>query len=103
MRLLLFSLSEEAMAETIDITSSRDLWQDLEAAYSHDSVERMQALCDSLRQLKKGNTSVLEYGRKFKLICDQLSAIGHLVSDADKTHWFLCGLGSTFENFSTAI
>lgn len=97
------SLSEEAMAETIGMTSSRDLWQALEATYSHDSVERMQTLCDSLRQLKKGNTSVIEYGRKFKLICDQLFTIGHPVSDADKTDWFLCGLGSTFETFATVI
>ena len=34
-------------------------------------------------------------------MCDQLTAIGHPVTDDDKSHWFLCGLGSSFETFST--
>ncbi|GKB35432.1 retrovirus-related pol polyprotein from transposon TNT 1-94 [Tanacetum coccineum] len=30
-----------------------------------------------------------------------LSAIGHPLDEDDKSHWFLCGLGSSFETFST--
>ncbi|KAJ0581551.1 putative RNA-directed DNA polymerase [Helianthus annuus] len=63
----------------------------------------MHLLRDSLRQISKGSASVTDFSRKFKAICDQLAAIGHPVTDTDKTHWFLCGLGSSFENFSTAI
>ncbi|KAJ0549819.1 hypothetical protein HanRHA438_Chr07g0300381 [Helianthus annuus] len=40
--------------------------------------------------------------QKIKAICDQLAAIRHPVSDMDKSHWFLCGLGSAFETFSIA-
>ncbi|XP_076956851.1 uncharacterized protein LOC143632160 [Bidens hawaiensis] len=32
----------------------------------------------------------------------ELAAIGYPVSDNDKQHWFLCGLGFAFEGFSTA-
>ncbi|GKF41750.1 zinc finger, CCHC-type containing LTR copia-type gag-polypeptide, partial [Tanacetum coccineum] len=71
------SLTEEAMAEVIGLPTARDVWCVLESAYSHDSVERMQNLLDSLCQLQKGTSSVSEYGRKFKGICDQLAAIGH--------------------------
>ncbi|KAM0058932.1 putative RNA-directed DNA polymerase [Helianthus debilis subsp. tardiflorus] len=97
------SLTEEAVAEVLGLTSARQIWLALEAAYSNTSIERMHLLRDSLRQLTKGSTSVTEFARKFKAICDQLAAIGHPVTDIDKTHWFLCGLGSSFENFSTAV
>ncbi|KAF5821146.1 putative RNA-directed DNA polymerase [Helianthus annuus] len=100
--LLHSTLTEEAMAEAIGHTSAHQVWRALEHAYSHHSTERMHTLRDSLRQLQKGNSSVSDYGRKFKLLCDQLAAIGHSVSDEDKRHWFLCGLGSSFETFSTA-
>lgn len=43
-----------------------------------------------------------DYGKNFKSLCDQLVAIGHFTSDDEKTHLFLCSLGSAFETFSTA-
>ena len=95
------SLYEEAMAETLGHTTTHAIWCALEAAYSHDSVERMHTLRDSLRQIKKGSSTVAEFAPKFKAICDQLNAIGHPLDDTDKSHWFLCGLGSSFETFST--
>lgn len=95
--------------------SLRNLWQKY-----RDSIPRVKSglllnqptamtpwnvhknLKDSLRQLKKGTLSVSEFAKQFKAICDQLSAIGQTVSNDDKSHWFLCGLGPTFGNFSTA-
>lgn len=100
--LLQSSLSEEAMSEVLGLSSSREVWQALESAYSHDSMERSQNLKDSLRKLKKGTASVADYAKQFKNICDKLAAIGQPVSESDKTHWFLCGLGPSFETFSTA-
>ncbi|MFS7952632.1 putative RNA-directed DNA polymerase [Helianthus anomalus] len=97
------SLTEEAMSEILGLSIALQIWEALEAAYSNTSLERMHLLRDNLRHLTKGSSTIAEYGRKFKSICDQLSAIGHHVTDTDKTHWFLCGLGSTFENWSTAI
>ncbi|KAJ0814130.1 hypothetical protein HanPSC8_Chr17g0781871 [Helianthus annuus] len=51
--LLHSSLSEEAMAEVLGLSSSREVWKALDSAYSNDSMERSQNLKDSLRQLKK--------------------------------------------------
>ncbi|KAJ0490671.1 putative RNA-directed DNA polymerase [Helianthus annuus] len=100
--LLHSTLTEEVMAEAIGHTSAHQVWRALEHAYGHHSVERMHTLRDGLRQLQKGTSSVSDFGRRFKSLCDQLAAIGHPVSDEDKRHWFLCGLGSSFETFSTA-
>lgn len=101
--LLQSSLTEEAAAEVLGLTTARQIWLSLEAAYSNASVERIHSLRDSLRQLTKGTSSVTDYCRRFKSICDQLSAIGHPVVEIDKLHWFLCGLGPSYETFSTAI
>nr|GEV64013.1 putative zinc finger, CCHC-type [Tanacetum cinerariifolium] len=97
------SLTEEAAAEVLGLTTAHQIWLSLEAAYSNASVERIHSLRDSLRQLKKGTSSVSDYCRRFKALCDQLSAIGHPVVEIDKLHWFLCGLGPSYETLSSAI
>ncbi|KAM0036033.1 hypothetical protein Hdeb2414_s0014g00421511 [Helianthus debilis subsp. tardiflorus] len=88
------SLSKEAMAEVIGLSSSRQVWLALENAYNHDSLERMHTLRDTLRQLQKGSSTVSEFGRKIKLLCDQLAAIGHPVNEMialkDNHTWNWC-------------
>ena len=101
--LLQASLTEEAFSEVVGLTSARSIWSALESAYGNSSMERMQNLRDQLRLLSKGDSSVSEYGRKFKGICDQLAAIGHTVDESDKNHWFLCGLGASFQAFSIGV
>ncbi|GKC20109.1 putative RNA-directed DNA polymerase [Tanacetum coccineum] len=67
--LLQSSLTEEAAAEVLGLTTAHQIWLSLEAAYSNASVERIHLLRDSLRQLNK----------------------------------FLCGLGPSYETFSTVV
>lgn len=38
----------------------------------------------------------------FKSLCDHLTAISYPVDEHDKSHWFLCGLGQSFETLSIA-
>ncbi|GJY71995.1 putative RNA-directed DNA polymerase [Tanacetum coccineum] len=97
------SLTEEAAAEVLGLTTAHAIWTALETAYSNSSVERIHSLRDSLRNLSKGTSTVSDYGRQFKGICDKLAAIGQPVDEMDKLHWFVCGLGASFETFSTAI
>lgn len=97
------SLTEEAVSLIVGLTTARSIWVALEAAYGNSSIERVHTLRDQLRLITKGTKTVAEYGRNFKALCDHLSAIGHPVDANDQFHWFLCGLGSTFENFSTSI
>ncbi|GJS39664.1 hypothetical protein Tco_0564707, partial [Tanacetum coccineum] len=51
--LLQLSLTEEAAAEVLGLTTAHQIWLSLEVAYSNASVERIHLLRDSLRQLKK--------------------------------------------------
>ncbi|PWA54489.1 ribonuclease H-like domain-containing protein [Artemisia annua] len=97
------SLSEEAVTLIVGLSTARQIWTALEAAYGNSSIERVHTIRDQLRLIQKGTKSVAEYGRLFKTLCDQLAAIGHPVDDSDQLHWFLCGLSPSFETFSTTI
>ncbi|KAF5757374.1 putative RNA-directed DNA polymerase [Helianthus annuus] len=102
--LLLFSsLTEEVATEILGLKSAREIWLALENLYINASVERVQSLRDSLSQLTKGTSSVTEFSRRFNILCEQLAAIGHPVVETEKLHWFLRGLGPSYEVFSTAI
>ncbi|XP_076912187.1 uncharacterized protein LOC143570413 [Bidens hawaiensis] len=97
------SLTKETAVEVLNITGARQIWLALENAYSNSSVECVHSLRDTLHQLTKGTSSVVDYSRRFKSICDQLVAIGEPVAESDKLHWFLCGLGPSFETFYISI
>jgi hypothetical protein len=84
--LLLSSLTEEAMAEVVGLTTSREVWIALENTFSHRSKAREIRLKDDLQLMKRGTRSVSEYARAFKTICDQLHAIGQAVDGTDKVH-----------------
>lgn len=92
------SLSEDAASEVIDSSTSRDTWVTLEVVFS--SVSRQHQLREELFSLRRGDSSVKDYGKKFKLLCDQLNAVGRSVEESDKSHWFLRGLGVRFAGFA---
>ncbi|KAM0038292.1 putative perakine reductase [Helianthus debilis subsp. tardiflorus] len=60
--LILSALTEEAAAEVLGLSSARQIWCALENAYSNASVERVQSLRDSLRQLTKGGVRRIKLG-----------------------------------------
>ncbi|GJV66603.1 zinc finger, CCHC-type containing protein [Tanacetum coccineum] len=82
--LLNSSLTEEAAAEVLGLTTAHAIWTALETAYNNSSVERIHSLRDSLRNLSKGTSTVSDYGRQFKGICDKLAAIGQPVDEMDQ-------------------
>ncbi|KAK9049437.1 hypothetical protein SSX86_031595 [Deinandra increscens subsp. villosa] len=94
------SLTEESAAVIVGLTTAREIWVALDAAYNNTSVERVQLLRDSLRTVVRGSKSVADYGREFKAVCDQLSAIGHPIETDEQNHLFATGLGSDFLPFS---
>ncbi|KAL5797722.1 hypothetical protein ACOSQ2_002542 [Xanthoceras sorbifolium] len=100
--LIFSSLTEEAMAEVVGLSTSREVWTALENTFSHRSKAREIRLKDDLQLMKRGTRSVTVYARAFKALCDQLHAIGRPIENTDKVHWFLRGLGPDFSSFSTA-
>ncbi|RVW88466.1 Retrovirus-related Pol polyprotein from transposon RE1 [Vitis vinifera] len=97
--LLLSSLTEEAIAAVVGLSTAREVWLALENTFSHHSKARELRLKDDLQLMKRGTKPVAEYARTFKTLCDQLHAIGRPVEDTDKVHWFLRGLAPIFPVF----
>ncbi|CAH9137250.1 unnamed protein product, partial [Cuscuta epithymum] len=98
--LLLSSLTEEAMSQTLGCTTSAQVWAALASAFSLSSKSREIQLRDELQQLRRGSRTVTDYGNLFHTYCEQLAAIGSPVSQVDKIHWFCRGLGPSFTSFS---
>ena len=87
--LLLSSLTEEAMAEVVGLSTSCEVWVALENTFNHHSKAREIYLNDDLQLMKRGTRSISEYARTLEALYDQLHAIGRPVNGIDKVHWFL--------------
>lgn len=98
--LLLSSLTEEAIAEAVGLSTSREVWTALENTSSHRSKAREIRFKDDLQLMKHGTRPVTAFAHAFKALCDQLHAIGRPVDGTDIVHWFLRGLGPDFSSFS---
>ncbi|XP_051141232.1 uncharacterized protein LOC127258435 [Andrographis paniculata] len=96
------TLTEESMAIVIGCRTSKDVWDALSRAYSHNSKARELSLKDDLLSLKRGDQSVSDYTCQFKALFDQLTAIRRPVDESDKSHWFLRRLGPEFSNLTVA-
>ncbi|KAL6350717.1 hypothetical protein AAG906_028176 [Vitis piasezkii] len=83
--LLLPSLTKEAMAEVVGLSTSREVWLALENTFSHRSKAKEIWLKDDLQLMRRGMRSITEYARVFKALCDQLHAIGRPVDDTIKS------------------
>jgi hypothetical protein len=97
------TLSEDTLSLVIGLDSSQEVWNALHIAFAHDSQEREFHLTQKLQTLKKGTSNMTEYVREFKLICDDLAAIGKPIESQKKVFWLLNGLGSEYKAFVTTM
>ncbi|KAF8369430.1 hypothetical protein HHK36_032559 [Tetracentron sinense] len=67
------------MSLTLDRQTAHEVWQIVEELFAHKSKNRELHLREELQLLKREALSVSEHVRKFRAICDQLSAIGNPV------------------------
>ncbi|KAJ0020614.1 hypothetical protein Pint_32437 [Pistacia integerrima] len=98
------TLAEEALSHVIGLDTSTQVWATLKEAYAQSSQERQFQLNQQLTYMKKTQEVPLnEYIRKFKEVCDNLAAIGHMVADKNKVFSLLTGLGARYEPFTTSM
>lgn len=98
------TLGEEALGHVIGVETAHDVWASLKEAYAQASQERQFQLTQQLTYMRKDpETSLNDYLRRFKNICDSLATIGHSVSDQTKVFSLLTGLGHKYEPFTTSM
>lgn len=82
---------------------SAEAWNKLESSYANRSNTRMLSLLTTLMSTKKEGTTVATYMTKIKSIVDDLSLIGHPLSDAEILAHTLNGLGDELKELKAAI
>lgn len=80
-----------------------NIWQLLEEQLLPATKEREAQLKNMLMMLKKGQTSLDEYLKKFKNLCDNLAAINQPVFDIDEVFQLANGLEAKYQDFRVAM
>jgi hypothetical protein len=68
------------MAKAVGLSTSHEVWTALESTFSHRSKAREIRLKDDLQLMRRGTRPVTVYACAFKVLWDQLHAIGRPVS-----------------------
>lgn len=97
------AVSENILGLIIGLETSYEVWQTLLNRFTQKSVAREFELRGKLQACQKRGRPLSDYLREYKLICDQLNAIGKPVDEITKVFGVLEGLGSEYENFRTTM
>ncbi|KAF6136733.1 hypothetical protein GIB67_020055 [Kingdonia uniflora] len=97
------TLSKEILSHVVGLETSLEVWKALGSTLAQHSKARELQLKHALQECKKGNSTIDDYLRTFKNICDSLGAIGCSVTDEDKSYWLPQGLGPNYESFTTTM
>ncbi|XP_075640273.1 uncharacterized protein LOC142612025 [Castanea sativa] len=97
------TLSEEVLGIVVGLNTSVEVWNALVHAFARVSSDRSLALKQRLTSMTRGIDTLAVYLRRFKAVCDDLAAIGKLVTDEKKSWWLLNGLGKEYAMFTTTM
>lgn len=100
---LLGIISEEVLCLVEGKDSACRVWASLEELFLSNTKEMEIHLKEALLCLKKGNSSLDEYVKKFKSLSDKLAAMKHLLDDLTKVFHLAWGLGSKYKDFRIAM
>jgi hypothetical protein len=100
---LLGNMKEETLSMILGGDTAYFIWNSLHEQLLPNTEDCEAQLKNSLYAITKGNLSLDDYIRKFKELCDKLSAIGKPVSDVDKVFQISKGLGNKYKDFRIAV
>lgn len=97
------TLSKEIILFTVGVTSSCELWLNLENRFGVVFVVHIHQLRSRLHSIHKGDLSTYEYLQRIKGISNALMVVGSPVSDHDLIAVTLNGLSNEYESFIDSI
>lgn len=103
--LIYTSLFEEIMSRIIGAKSSHQVSTSFHNIYTSHSKARELQLRQELTNCSKCTSTIIEFLKKYKDICDALEAItiDQPVKEKEKVIYLFKGLGSEYKMFSTSI
>ncbi|XP_019090080.1 PREDICTED: uncharacterized protein LOC109128345 [Camelina sativa] len=97
------SLTEPALRAVYGMQSAHEVWNALAKKFNRVSTTRKFELQNRLRGCLKIGRTMEEYLSELKQIYDQLDSIGFPMTDLEKIHGLLTGLGKEYESVTTVI
>ena len=100
---MLGTIEEEVLLDLDETCYAHQVWKSIENKLLPSSKEKEVLLNETLMTLTKGNMSLDEYIRKFKVICDSLAAIKKPLDETNKVFQLARGLGPKYKDFRMAM
>ncbi|XP_010495573.1 PREDICTED: uncharacterized protein LOC104772684 [Camelina sativa] len=100
---ILGSLSETAIRVVYGLQSAQEVWSALAKRFNRVSTTRKFELQNKLRACLKSGKTMEDYLSELQQIFDQLDLIGFPMTDLEKIHGLLFGLGKEYETVATVI
>lgn len=91
------SLSEDVLSLVVGYAFAHEFWTSLDTHFNRVSSSRLFDLQMRLQTMSKQNKSMAEYLKEVKTICNQLTSIGHPVSEKARIFTDIHGLGRDSE------
>ncbi|XP_010470482.1 PREDICTED: uncharacterized protein LOC104750390 [Camelina sativa] len=100
---ILGSLSETAIRVVYGLQSAQEVWSALAKRFNRVSTTRKFELQNKLHACLKSGKTMEDYLSELKQIFDQLDSIGFPMTDLEKIHGLLFGLGKEYDTVATVI
>ncbi|KAM1000836.1 hypothetical protein ACFX2I_007428 [Malus domestica] len=97
------TLSKDLIPFTVGVTSSRELWLNLEQRFGGVSAAHIHQLRSRLHTVQKGDLTISKYIQLIKSISDALMAAGAPISESDLIAVTLNGPSEDYESFVDSI
>ncbi|KAJ9692772.1 hypothetical protein PVL29_011723 [Vitis rotundifolia] len=97
------SLTESMMTQIMSYNTAHEIWKSLRQSFASASRAHIMELRLHLQTIRKGGLSMLDYMLRIRNICDNLTAVGELVSEQDQIMAILGGLGPEYNPFVVTI
>ncbi|KAG8502477.1 hypothetical protein CXB51_000392 [Gossypium anomalum] len=95
---LLSTVTNEVLVHLTTAKTSFDVWTTIERRFGTTSTLKISSMRHALYSIKKSNLTITEYVSKVKTLCDNLTAVGSLVTEAEQVSVILAGLSVEYES-----
>jgi hypothetical protein len=95
-------LTDSILSHVVRCTTSRDVWLTLERLFTSHSRARTMQVHYQLATVKKGNSSIADYFKKFTGLMDTLAAVNQPLNEFEAVSFLLAGLGTDYDSFVTS-
>uniref|UniRef100_A0A6V7QRN4 Uncharacterized protein n=1 Tax=Ananas comosus var. bracteatus TaxID=296719 RepID=A0A6V7QRN4_ANACO len=101
--ILMLSVSQEVGCNLVGLTSSHQVWTTLATLFDSHTIAQEDFIEQQWRDIKKGDTPMIEYLKNVKQLATQFSLIGKPITPLQLNRRITTGLGTDWEPLVLAL